>query len=63
MLQAPNGLNELPEVRVEFTFILIDQSAMAFLTGQWWRVLKSGYTGGDPDKDFGAVSPKNLTRV
>ena len=34
MLQAPNGLNELPEVRVEFTFILIDQSAMAFLTGQ-----------------------------
>ena len=30
MFRAPNGLNELPEVRVEFPFILIDQSAMAF---------------------------------
>ena len=29
MFRAPNGLNELPEVRVEFPFILIDQSAMA----------------------------------
>ena len=30
MFRAPNGLNELPEVRVEFPFILIDQSAMPF---------------------------------
>ena len=30
MFRAPNGLNELPEVRVEFPFTLIDQSAMAF---------------------------------
>ena len=32
---APNGLNELPEVRVsEFLFILIGKSTMAFLLGQ-----------------------------
>ena len=27
---APNGLNELPEVRFEFPFILIGKSTMAF---------------------------------
>ena len=31
---APNGLNELPEVKFEFPFILIGKSTMAFLTGQ-----------------------------
>ena len=31
---ALNGLNELPEVRFEFLFILIGKSTMAFLTGQ-----------------------------
>ena len=30
---APNGLSELPEVRLEFLFSLIGQSTMAFLTG------------------------------
>ena len=30
---APNGLNELPEVRLEFAFNLIGKSRMAFLTG------------------------------
>ena len=49
---APNGLNELPEVRFEFPFILIGKSTMAFLTGQSWRVLKSWYTGGGPEQGF-----------
>ena len=34
----PNGLNELPEVRFQFLFILIGKSTMAFLTGQSWSV-------------------------
>ena len=38
---ASNGLNELPEVRIEFPFDLIGTSTMAFLTGPSWRVLKS----------------------
>ena len=50
-----NGLNELPEERFEFPSILIGKLAMAFLTGQSWRVLKSWYTGGAQNKDFGAV--------
>ena len=53
---APNGFNELPEVRFEFPFILIGKLTMAFLTGQSWHVLKSWYTGGAQNKDFGAVS-------
>ena len=43
---APDALNELPEVRFEFPFILIGKSTIAFWTGQSWRVLKSWYTGG-----------------
>ena len=46
LFRAPNGLNELPEERSEFLFILIGKSTVAFLTGQSWRVLKSWYTGG-----------------
>ena len=53
---APNGFNELPEVRFKFPFILIGKLAMAFLTGKSWHVLKSWYTGGARNKDFGAVS-------
>ena len=53
---TPNGFNELPEVHFEFPFILIGKLTMAFLTGQSWRVLKSWYTGGAQNKDFGAVS-------
>ena len=30
---APNGLNELPEVSLEFPFILIGKLTIAFLTG------------------------------
>ena len=49
---AHNGLNELSEMHFEFPSILIDKSTMAFLTGQSWRVLKSWYTGGDPEQGF-----------
>jgi len=56
---APNGLNELPEVRLEFPFKLIGKG---FLTGQSWRVLKSWYKGWAQNKDFGAVSQTVLIR-
>ena len=53
---APNWLNQSWELRFEFPFNLIGDSTMAFLTGQSWRVLKSWYTGGDPEqKDFGSI--------
>ena len=38
---ALNGLNELPEMHIEFTFNLIGKLTIAFLMGQSWRVLKS----------------------
>ena len=41
-----------PEERFEFPFNLISKSTMAFLTGQSWRLLKSWYTGGDPEQGF-----------
>ena len=49
---APSGLNQLPESRLEFPFVLICKSTMAFLTGQSWRVIKSWYTGGVLDQEF-----------
>ena len=56
---APDGLNELPEVRLEFPFNLIGRD---FLRGQSWRVLKSWYKGWAQNKDFGAVSQTDLNR-
>ena len=52
LFKALNGLNELPKVSFEFPFNLIGKSTMAFLTGQSWRVLKSGYAGGHPEHGF-----------
>ena len=49
---APNGLNELPEVRFVYPFILIGELTMAFLTGQSWHILKSWYTGAGPEQEF-----------
>ena len=49
---ATNGLNKLPKVRFEFPFNLIGKSTMAFLTGQSWCILKSWYTGWDPEQRF-----------
>ena len=54
--------NELTEVRFDFPFNLIGKLTMAFLTGQSWHVLKSWYTGGGPEKDFGAGAQTELTR-
>ena len=59
LISAPNGLNELPEVRLEFPFKLIGKG---FLRGQSWRVLKSWYKGWAQNKDFGAVSQADLIR-
>ena len=61
---APNGVNELPEVCFEFPVSLIGKSTIAFfLIGQSWCVLKSWYTDGAQNKDFGADSQTDLTRV
>ena len=49
---ASNGLNKLPKMRLEFPFILIGKSSMSLLTGHSCRVLKSWYTGGDPEQGF-----------
>ena len=48
----PKGLDELLEVSLEFPFILIGKLTTAFLTGQSWCLLKSCYTGGDPEQRF-----------
>ena len=50
MFCAPNGLDKLMEGRFEFPFILFDKLMMAFLTSQSCYVLKSWYTGGDPEQ-------------
>ena len=49
---ALRGLNELPEVRLEFTFNLIGKLTIAFIMDQSWRVLKSWYTDGGPEQGF-----------
>ena len=59
----PNRLNESPEMRFEFLCILLGKSTMAFLTDQAWRVLKSWYTGGDPEQGFRFCLEHGLTRV
>ena len=49
---TPTGFNELPEVCFEFPFNMIGELAMASLTGQSWRLLKSWY-GRPRTKNFG----------
>ena len=49
---ASNGLNELPEILFECLFNLIGRQTVALSTGQSQRVLKSWYTGGDPEQGF-----------
>ena len=61
---APYGVNELPEVCFEFPVSLIGKSTIAFfLISQSWCVLKSWYTDGAQNQDFGADSQTELTRV
>ena len=52
LLRAPKELNELPEVRFEFSFKLISQLNNSFLTGQSWRALKSWCTDKGPQQGF-----------
>ena len=52
LLRAPKGVNELPEVRFKFPFILIGKSTMAFLKGQSWPVLKPWYTSRGTEQGF-----------
>ena len=51
----------LTSVVFEFSFTLIGKSTMAFITNQSWRVIKSWYTGGDPEQEFRAVSQTDLS--
>ena len=60
--RAPNGLNELLEVRFEFPFILINKSTTAFLTDQPWRVLKPWYTGGGVEQGFRCCFVESLNQ-
>ena len=62
MFWAPNGLTELPKMHFKFPFNLTGNLTVALSTGQSWHVLKSRYTRGTQNKDFGAVSQTELTR-
>ena len=57
-----NGLNESPEVRVEFYLHYDLHINNGFLTGQSRRVLKSWSLSGTQNKDCGAGCQKDLTR-
>ena len=57
----PNGFNEEQEVCFEFLFILIGKSAIAFLTGQSLRLLKSWYPCG-PGTRISALFRRRLWR-
>ena len=46
----------------EFLFNLIRKSTKGFLTGQSWNILKSGYTGRDPEQGFWCGFADGLTR-
>ena len=56
------GINELPEVRLEFSFILIERSTMAFITNQSWCVIKSWCTGGVPRTRISTLSADGLNQ-
>ena len=64
LVWAPYGLSKLPEVCFKyFSSTWLANPLWLFLTGQSWRELKSWFTGGDPEHDFGTVSQTDLTRV
>ena len=59
-----NGLNELPEVGLEFPFILIGKSS----NGPFWQANHGAYSNPGTqveaqNKDFGAVSQMDFTRI
>ena len=61
LFRAPNGRYELPEERSKFLFILIGKSTVVFLASR--GVYSNPGTQGAQNKDFGAVSQTDLTRV
>ena len=69
--QATDSMKLLPEVCFEFPFILIGKLTIetAFSTGQSYCIALHGACSdlgtqvGAQKEDFGAVSPKDLTRV
>ena len=61
---APKGLNELPEERFEFPFILIGKLTMDFFSKPIMaRTQILVHRWGPQNKDIGAVSQRDLTRV
>ena len=56
---APNGVNELPEMRFAFPLVLTGQWAMAFLTGQSWRL--HNYVG--PEHGFRCLVVDGLNQT
>ena len=63
MVLGPNGLNELPEMRFEFPFNLIGKLAMAFKQAIHGVYSNPGTQVAAQNKDLGAVSQTDLTRV
>ena len=47
---APNGLNELPQRAFRISFHLDCRIDNGIFNRQTWRLLKSWYTGGDPEQ-------------
>ena len=54
-----NSCRKCMEISLESLYWIL---GLEGLKGQSWRVLKSRYTGGAQNKDFGAVSQADLTR-
>ena len=53
-------MNELPKIRFEFPFMLIDILIMTYLNGQSRRVIKSWYIGGGQEQRFRRCFPEGL---
>ena len=60
---APNEVNECPEGHFEFLFILIGKTTMAFFTANHDAYSNPGTHVRAQNKNFGAVSQVDLTRV
>lgn len=49
---GPDKLSELPEVCFKFSFILVCNLTIVFITGQPLHMLKSWHTGGGREQGF-----------
>ena len=61
MFWAPNGVNDLPEMRFEFLFTLIGKSTMDFLTGHHGAYSNPGTQLG-PEQRFRRCSADGLNQ-